>query len=363
MRIHVSDMLKICFWIGVLCLVGCSSKAGTSHPMLTPVNTLASIGTILPTLTPVKTLTPTATMFPTPLPFTGKIAFLWSSSSKPWGSDNHLYTMNANGSGLTDITPLTFPINSRHFTWSPDGQYLVFTAFKDNAYQIFKIKSDGSDLTQLTFDKEDSFFPSWSPDGKKIMFVSFRKSIIDNNGNTPPQVYIMKSDGTEIRRFLVKTKADTTPMWGSYRKDGLIAIGERVTRWAETNYVVNPDGVIQNQFLEFWTTDGPPTWSPDGRFAVYTTNPVYSDTHCLGFVLRKFDGSEKCLMIGERKDPPVYAFGVSWSPDGKYFLLTANVEDSKKDDIYVMRIDGTELTRLTYFSEGSVGSATWSSSP
>lgn len=319
--------------------------------MLTPANTLMPIGTSLPVFTPGSASTPVVTIPSTLLPFTGKIAFLWSSSSKPWGSDNHLYTMNANGSGLTDITPLTFPINSRHLSWSPDGQYLVFDAFKDNAYQIFKIKPDGSDLTQLTFDKKGSILPSWSSDGKNIMFAFSQ------------QVYIMKSDGTEIRRFLVKTKANTAPMRGYYRKDGLIAIEEPVTRWAFTNYVVNPDGVIQNQFLEFWTTDGPPTWSPDGRFAVYTTNPVYSDTHCLGFVLRKFDGSEKCLMIGERKDPPVYAFEVSWSPDGKYFLLTANVEDSKKDDIYVMSIDGTELTRLTYFSEGSVGSATWSSSP
>ncbi len=60
--------------------------------------------------------------------------------------------------------------------WSVDGQYLVFQITKDNGHEIlasdiWRIKADGTGLTQLT-DTPDAmeFNPSLAPDNKKVVF-------------------------------------------------------------------------------------------------------------------------------------------------------------------------------------------------
>ena len=49
--------------------------------------------------------------------------------------------------------------------WSPDGEWVTFGA----GAQIYKIKTDGDSLTQITFEGRN-FFPSWSPDGERIAY-------------------------------------------------------------------------------------------------------------------------------------------------------------------------------------------------
>jgi Tol biopolymer transport system component len=55
---------------------------------------------------------------------------------------------------------------------SPDGSSIVFVSETDGTGNLFKMKSDGSDIRQLTFFKngEQVFNPSWSPDGSTILF-------------------------------------------------------------------------------------------------------------------------------------------------------------------------------------------------
>ena len=56
---------------------------------------------------------------------------------------------------------------------SPDGKYIYFNGSQSGTMQVYRMKPDGKDIEQLTFDAYNSWFPHISPDGKLMVFISF----------------------------------------------------------------------------------------------------------------------------------------------------------------------------------------------
>jgi TolB protein len=54
-------------------------------------------------------------------------------------------------------------VNNLSPSWSPDGNYIVFSSNRDGDYDLYMIKVDGSGLTRLTNEPGDETFPVWSP--------------------------------------------------------------------------------------------------------------------------------------------------------------------------------------------------------
>lgn len=66
--------------------------------------------------------------------------------------------------------------------YSPDGKYIYYNGSKNGGtMQIWRMKADGSENEQLTFDEYNSWFPHISPDGKWISFISFPPNIEFNS--------------------------------------------------------------------------------------------------------------------------------------------------------------------------------------
>ena len=58
--------------------------------------------------------------------------------------------------------------------YSPDGRYIWFNSVRTGLMQVWRMKADGSDQRQMTFDTDlNSWFPHVSPDGKKVVFLSY----------------------------------------------------------------------------------------------------------------------------------------------------------------------------------------------
>jgi TolB protein len=61
--------------------------------------------------------------------------------------------------------------------YSPDGKYIYFNASYSGTMQIWRMKPDGTNREQLTFDEYNNWFPHISPDGKMIAIISFLPDI------------------------------------------------------------------------------------------------------------------------------------------------------------------------------------------
>ena len=85
--------------------------------------------------------------------------------------------------------------------WSPDGSRLAFVGQGPRGVEeIFTIKSDGTDLKQITYQDDFGHTGSfemtrgqrltWSPDGKYLAFVR------ESTEEQEQRIWIIKSDGS-----------------------------------------------------------------------------------------------------------------------------------------------------------------------
>jgi Tol biopolymer transport system component len=83
-----------------------------------------------------------------------------------------LYVSNANGSGehrLTKSDSLNYDPS-----WSPKGDWIVFTSERTGPAELYRIRPDGSSFQRLTNDPAYDDQAAFSPDEKRIVFVSTR---------------------------------------------------------------------------------------------------------------------------------------------------------------------------------------------
>jgi TolB protein len=97
------------------------------------------------------------------------------SDSRP-DAASAVFVIGVDGSGLRQLTP--YALDAALPRWSPDGRRLVFSSNRDTDFdnqQIWVVNADGSGLTQLTHEPpaNPSFLPDWSPDGSRIVFSHF----------------------------------------------------------------------------------------------------------------------------------------------------------------------------------------------
>ncbi len=89
--------------------------------------------------------------------------------------------------------------------WSPDGQWLVGARWVDGDYDIWKIRPNGSDLTQLTDIPGDQLSPTISPDGTTIA--------LEDRETTDWEIDAVGIDGGSVTNLTQTAGKDFDPSW------------------------------------------------------------------------------------------------------------------------------------------------------
>lgn len=113
--------------------------------------------------------------------------------------DGGIYMMDPAG---TDLTRLTSGQDYRP-KWSPDGTRIVFQQIRGIRSDLWVMDADGSNASALGI---EGFQPAWSPDGGRIVFGCGR-------GNPRTEICTANADGTDLQQLTHDREADYLPAW------------------------------------------------------------------------------------------------------------------------------------------------------
>lgn len=110
--------------------------------------------------------------------------------------------------------------------WSPDGEWIAFASDRENpgsgSFEMYMIHPNGTGLKKVIQSGTGgrTNHPYFSPDGKYIVFTSDYAAVsaepISNPHHYQPygDIYVIKSDGSDIQRLTHNSYEDGTPAWG-----------------------------------------------------------------------------------------------------------------------------------------------------
>jgi Tol biopolymer transport system component len=118
-------------------------------------------------------------------------------------ADEQLHVIGAAGQGDHVITQMAPFANPLFPSWSPDGNFIVFSAQVPKP-QIFVVRAAGGAAAQLT-SGPGAVYPAWSPDGSHIVFCQ--------TDGTVNQVFVMDADGSNLRQLTSGGDNTAFPRW------------------------------------------------------------------------------------------------------------------------------------------------------
>lgn len=234
-------------------------------------------------------------------------------------------------------------------TISPNGDKIAFVVSLPNlqkvktATTIYIMNSDGSELRQITSSNFTSYSPIWSKDGKGIYFNSTR--------NGSEQVYYLRLDGGEPEQITDYSLGVSSPKYSSDGKKILFSANvfpecgsdqecnERISSSIETGAIQTY--LADSLFVRHWTE--------------YETGQY---SHVMLF--NKYSKQVIDLTPGYFNSPTFAPGGSSnyvFSPDDKEVAFDSkrviDPEKSTNSDIWTVNIDGTGLKNITSKNEGA----------
>ena len=119
-----------------------------------------------------------------------------------------LFTVREDGKNLRQISNL--PAIRGRSDWSVLGQIVTYSGEAWHR-ELYIMNADGSESHQLTPTGGNSQGPSFSPDGKWVAFTAYFDKYDDIHGC---EIYIIRTDGTDLRRLTENNYCDYQPRWG-----------------------------------------------------------------------------------------------------------------------------------------------------
>lgn len=89
--------------------------------------------------------------------------------------------------------------------YAPNNEDIWFTSTRTGLMQIWKMKRDGSEQTQVVCSDRNDWFPHVSPDSQKVVYLSYSKEGLDPTEHLPNmdvELHLMNYDGSDDHTIL-----------------------------------------------------------------------------------------------------------------------------------------------------------------
>lgn len=177
----------------------------------------------------------------------GKRIAFYSNRHGRWG----LYVMRL-GKKPRRVTP--FDMDAFDPRWSPNGRKLLFYSDSfGSSWEIYTIRVDGTGLRRLTKNDAEDYDASWSPDGRLIAFTTDRTSpgsgqcvyvpgtvVFPSDCHT--DIFTMRPDGSEVTQLTEGPWWDDYPIWSPDGTKIIFVSDESYPAYSSDLFVMNADG-------------------------------------------------------------------------------------------------------------------------
>lgn len=129
----------------------------------------------------------------------------------------NIFVMRTDGTGLKEITHDA--TGKSELAWSPSGDRIAFvrSPLGGGDREIYSIQPDGSGLTDLSNDPStDDVEPAWSPDGSQIVF----SGPLHQSGSVGGDLWLMNADGSNRRALNHETNGYSDGAYPAFSPDG-----------------------------------------------------------------------------------------------------------------------------------------------
>jgi Tol biopolymer transport system component len=293
----------------------------------------------------------------------GRLAFVTSEADQP-----QVFTINPDGSGQTQVTDRPDGAGENGLSWAPDGSSLlvVLSASRDIMYTM---RPDGGDLRRISppctghclGDDE----PAFTRSGTRIAFNRAFGPVTNDNAAVDA-IFTMNADGTSVRQLTQKTRPTSTEDHSAtWSPDGRRIAFQRLNTTASpvgrsAIYIMSASGTHLRRITPRSLDASNPRWSPDGSRILFNDVAEPTAGKDANIYTVHPDGTD-LTKLTSYTDGTAQAFVDDWSPDGSKIVF--HYQDTGVDDLYTMDADGSNPLRLTHLGPNpSPRHAAWGTS-
>ena len=275
---------------------------------------------------------------------------------------------------LENLKQLTFGGQNAEAYFSYDGSELIFQSTRDQLKcdAIFRMRSDGSDVRQVSSGLGVTTCAFIAPDKQSIIYASTHLA----RAACPPKpdysqgyvwplyrsydIFKADADGKKLQRLTDSEGYDAEAV---YSPQGDKIVFTSIRSGDLELYLMNPDGSGLEQITKNAGYDGGAFFSFDGKWLVWRASRPQGKALDDYQALLKQDlirpGKLEIYIMNLEKREPIQItnnnaanFGPYFHPDGKHIIFSSNMDDpnGRNFDLYLINIQTRKQQRITHYS-------------